>query len=304
MRRIITARDPLAVMDAFTVETRVKLAGAFGVRMCPICPRCNETEFPCQDKFGSNMMPLGGVVGAVPAIGGAGEHQGVGTPHLHGNVHVSCVYQFCTLKEIADRMLQAMLDAESVKKFQAWLHKEDPMVQAQHNTFEPKVEQAWQQRFADREHDAMCTTPAYMTEGERPTMWGEGGPSREEALEDGKQFKHAYFADAQFIFSRVQHHIHKKTKRGYVPLKACLSKRCKKGHCKAGFPKDKLQSKTMLVVCRGVAKIFGLRLSGRRNSLGSVLGRRTGPWQSGTHQLLQLFFGATATQVQIIACHC
>ena len=31
---------------------------------------------------------------------------------------------------------------------------------------------------------------------------------------------------------RVQHHVHKKTKDGYVPLKACRSKRCKKNQCK------------------------------------------------------------------------
>ena len=61
-RRIMTARDPLAVMEAYMVEVRVRLACALGLRMCPICPRCNETAHPCQDEFGSNMMPLGGVI--------------------------------------------------------------------------------------------------------------------------------------------------------------------------------------------------------------------------------------------------
>ena len=75
-RRIITARDPLAVIQAYMVEVRVRLACALGLRMCPICPRCNETERPCQDKFGSHMTPLGGILGGSVALGAATEHQG------------------------------------------------------------------------------------------------------------------------------------------------------------------------------------------------------------------------------------
>ena len=95
----------------------------------------------------------------------------------------------------------------------------------------------------------MSSTPAYMTNDEGPTMWATSGPSEQDALADGAAFKRAYCEDAQFIFSRVQHHVHKKTKKGYFPLKACLSKRCKKGTCKAGFPKETFLTEKMLVVC-------------------------------------------------------
>ena len=289
-RRIMTARDPLAVIDAYTVEVRVRLACALGLRMCPICPRCNETEHPCQDKFGSNMTPLGGILGGCTALGAATEHQGVGTPHLHGNIHLACIYQYHTLQEIADRIVEKAFDPDLVKSFQAWMHKEDPPEPMQHEAFTERVEQEWQQRFAGQEHDGMCSTPAYMADDEQATMWAPSGPSSQEALADGAKFRRAYMEDAQFMFSRVQHHVHKKTKKGYFPLKACLSKRCKKGSCKAGFPKEDFLTEKMLFICPGVARKFNLRISGRRNCLGGILGRRTGVWQSGTHPAFAVIF--------------
>ena len=289
-RRIMTARDPLAVMEAYMVEVRVKLACALGLRMCPICPRCNETAHPCQDKFGSNMVPLGGILGGCVAVGAATEHQGVGTPHIHANIHVACIYQYQTLLDIADKISQQAFNPDLVKGYQAWMHKEDPLVPAQHDAFAEQVEQQWQQRFSGPEHVSMCSTPAYMTDGEKPTMWVSSGPSLQAALADGAAFKSTYFQDAQFIFSRVQHHVHKKTKKGYFPLKACMSKRCKKGLCKAGFPKDGFLAEKMLVICPGVARKFKLRISGRRNCLGGIMGRRTGVWQSGTHPAFAVIF--------------
>ena len=286
----MAARDPLAVIDGYMVEIRLRLPLALGVRMCPLCPRCNETMKPCQDKFGSNMMPLGGILGGCPALGAGTEHQGVGTPHIHGNAHVACIYQYSTLQEIADRIVEKALDPVLVQNYQAWMHKEDPLVPSQHDAFAERVEEEFQHRFAGREHDAMCSTPDYMAEDKTLTMWATGGPTLQQALEEGGVFKKAYLEDAQFIFSRVQHHVHKKTKKGYVPLKACLSKRCKKGTCKADFPKDKMLTDRMVVVCRGVARKFKLRISGRRNSLGAILGRRTGGWQSGTHPAFAVIF--------------
>ena len=94
VRRILTARDPLAVMDAFYIQVRLRLATILGIRMCPRCPRCNDdANPPCQNKFGSNAIPMGGILGAGMALGSAIEHQGHGTPHLHGDVHIACVYQ-------------------------------------------------------------------------------------------------------------------------------------------------------------------------------------------------------------------
>ena len=42
LRRLIHARDPLCVVDAFKVYVRVMLARLAGMRMCPECPHCNK----------------------------------------------------------------------------------------------------------------------------------------------------------------------------------------------------------------------------------------------------------------------
>ena len=96
LRRAATARDPLAVVEGYKVQVLLRLAAVLGVRMCPRCPRCNDTRFGCQDRFGSNMRPVGGVLGGMSALGGGTEHQGNGTPHYHAEGHLVCAYQFDT----------------------------------------------------------------------------------------------------------------------------------------------------------------------------------------------------------------
>ena len=76
LRRAATAQDPHAVIEAYKVEIKFRLMILLGVRMCPNCPRCNFRGKGCQDKFGSNMRPGGGVFGGVVAVGGGTEHQG------------------------------------------------------------------------------------------------------------------------------------------------------------------------------------------------------------------------------------
>ena len=83
------------------------------------------------------------------------------------------------------------------------------------------------------------------------------------------------------MLSCAKHHIHKMTKKGLVPLTACLAKG-KTGLCKGGFPKGKQINSKVRVICAGNAKTFGLRVSGRRNALGSLLGIRKDGWLCGT----------------------
>ena len=109
LRRIIATRDPLAVIDAHDLNIRLRLARIMGVRMCPTCPRCNDTNRPCQNKFGSNMLPQGGFCGLCPALTLASEHQGLGTPHGHGQAHIVCVYQYGTLPETAEMIKKQTL---------------------------------------------------------------------------------------------------------------------------------------------------------------------------------------------------
>ena len=175
------------------------------------------------------------------------------------------------------------------------LHK-DP-----HAGFKTRVDAEFSTRYAFREHDGLSVAPAYLMRdadsdqaprddsGEILTVSSSMSDAQRLQLhEDGQQFVSDYMKDAQYVFSRVQHHCHQKTSKGYVPFKACRVKRngkCKGAKaevCKGGFPKTKLIINATRLVCRGLAKKYGLRVTGRRNQLGNKLGKRSCEWQSGT----------------------
>ena len=113
------------------------------------------------------------------------------------------------------------------------------------------------------------------TRSTAPTLWtAKSAEERTELLEEGLRFRSKYLHDAQRVFSRVQQHIHKKTKAGYEPLKACRRKvKVSCNICKADFPKTRLCTSKTLVVCRGLANKYGLRVSGRSNALGCTIGK-------------------------------
>ena len=58
---------PYAI-EADKINVILRLAGLLGVRMCPHCPRCNKYGYGCQGKFGSNMRPMGGVLGGMTPL--------------------------------------------------------------------------------------------------------------------------------------------------------------------------------------------------------------------------------------------
>ena len=289
-RRVMCARDPMAVMDAFLLHIRLRLPRLFGQRSCPWCPRCNNrgSRYPCQNRFGSVMRATGGFVGGSPAYGSAAEHQTHGTPHIHGEVHVCCVYQYMFLTEISELIEKGLLDPDSIMEFHSWLHYEEPPNQDVHDEMLPQVESSFHSRFAGTEHNDMSQVPEYLAKDTAPSMWTDKTVSRQDAYDEGSTFKKTYLDDAQRIFSRVQHHFHEKTKAGYKPLKACLSSRCPK-KCKHDFPMEKRLNQKRRIICRGNAKRFGVRVKGKRNQLGMVLNRRTGVWQSGTAIALAVF---------------
>ena len=102
----------------------------------------------------------------------------------------------------------------------------------------------------------------------------------------------------EFVFSRVQHHCHQKTSKGYVPFKSCRVKQRGKvkktgtrlNVCKAHFPKTKVLVSKSLLVCRGLAKRHGLSVKGRFNQMGNLISKRSCAWQSGTHPAFAVLF--------------
>ena len=136
----------------------------------------------------------------------------------------------------------------------------------------------------------MSQTPEYLDKDSCRTLWSSDPMSAQSAVEEGGKYREKYFRDAQFVFSRVQHHFHKKTKNGYVPLpRTCVSKRSG-GKCKHDFPVDKLVNSEMRIICRGNAQKFGVRVKGKRNKLGLPLNRRSCVWQSGTSPAFAVVF--------------
>ena len=103
LRRLIQARDPLCVVNAFFFQVRSILSTALGLRMCPDCPHCVMTDRPCQDALGSSAEAMGGCAGRADALCGAVECQkSSGSLHLHFWLFVQRLHQYRSLQEIAE----------------------------------------------------------------------------------------------------------------------------------------------------------------------------------------------------------
>ena len=155
LRRAYTAQDPLAVIEAYKIEILLRLGMLLGIRICPQCLRCNNGSFGCQDKFGSNMRPGGGVVGGVVALGGATEHQGYGTPHLHVEIHIACAYQYGTLHEVADLLKKNRFSFDQWIAYQEWFHAEDVIDPEVKQTLAKDLEEQWHSRFAGKDRKVL-----------------------------------------------------------------------------------------------------------------------------------------------------
>ena len=125
---------------------------------------------------------------------------------------------------------------------------------------------------------------------EVPLQW-------DRARKEAEDFQSKYEKDVQFIFSHVQHHWHALDQSGKrVPLPYCRVKGRKgKPICKMGYPKKVLRNDDgslkqekyrARIVCQGVAAELDLKTTGRRNALGSVVGRRRCAYFASTSALL------------------
>ena len=139
------------------------------------------------NRFGSVMRATGGPFGGCPASGAATEHQGVGTHHTHGEVHVSCVFQYKLLPEIAKLIEDEILDPQSIMDFNEWFHRQSPPDERLHQELLSGVGSDWRGRFADPKHDDMSQVPAYIAQDTSENMWSHG-VAKADAYEDGRVF--------------------------------------------------------------------------------------------------------------------
>ena len=245
LRRAATASDPLAVVEGYKIEILLRLATLLGVRMCPNCPRCNDGTFGCQDKFGNNMRPGGGMLGGMPALGSATEHQGYGTPHLHAEGHIACAYQFGTLADIVKALQSQSFTFQDIVNYQEWLHAEDVFDPKVREDLLPTLEKEWHDRFSTSAHHDLSQIPQYFVQdaachGKSLNVCDARDDSSMSTLTaDGVGFKQKYFADVQTVFTRVQHHMHKRTKK-YLDASQVMHAQMwekERSHLQTGFSK-------------------------------------------------------------------
>jgi hypothetical protein len=158
------------------------------------------------------------------------------------------------------------------------VHKEDHFEHEKHMEAVPHLEEAWRKNSKDVEHDALCEYLDLLFVDHSKNLWC-GSTDLPEAITDAVNYSKQYKKEAQFVLSRCNHHIHlPDPKTGVrVPLPGCRSKKAKH-KCKGQFPLRKKLTLIPKVICRGNARKYGLRLSGRRNALTSILTRRRCMW--------------------------
>ena len=178
-------------------------------------------------------------MGGALALEVGNEPQQLGTPHAHGQLHVVCQYQFATLRDIAKKVEQELQQGKArtlldeMRGFHDWFHVERVLDEQEHDEYEAGAEWEFFEGFRDRSNDPLSQTPSYLDADAREK---HQGPSFEEVRKDplknadawereGRHFAAAYLRDAQFVFNRVQHHVHHRQADGsYVPLNSCKPK--------------------------------------------------------------------------------
>ena len=102
-------------------------------------------------------------------------------------------------------------------------------VEEKHNAEIESLEKEWP-RYTNNSHHGLSQLPKYTMASASPSLWNSERETEtfEEAHEsaqlEGETFSRNYLEDVQFILSRTNHHHHKMTKHGRVPLTACKPK--------------------------------------------------------------------------------
>ena len=323
LRRFIQARDPLAPALAFAVQVRVKLATLFGIRMCSRCPHCCMSDTPCQDAFGSNAEPMGGIGGRSDGLCGAVECQKIsGSLHIHFWNYIQRAHQYHSLKEIAEMLETSLLDAADMKNFCANLCCEEYPLETDLTAEEESIEKHWP-CFHERDglgHASKATWGNYRFGRIAPFLWRDSemngdaytdvckmpnGPGKNLAMKnlevEATQYKKHFQRCLQENQKCAQHHIHKKnskTGERFIP-NACQSAKCK-ATCKHDFPMlTRMNRKRPLLVCKGIVKKWNLKTNGARLMHGCILGLRNSPWLNGTAPGLCVGLSGSNTDVKL-----
>ena len=115
-------------------------------------------------------------------------------------------YKHKTLDEIATMLEKNIITLEHLTTFQAWTCHEEHFDLEGHNAKLDTYEERWHNNNDAVECHTLCQLPTYIRNDHRRSLWsGDDAFNIGDAAEDGRNFKKAYFADAQEIFSHCHH---------------------------------------------------------------------------------------------------
>ena len=150
-----------------------------------------------------------------------------------------------------------------VRQVYAWDHEVDERLR--------EHEAAWPEY---KENKSLVARPAYQRSVDA------SGKGCERWLEN------YLFSDVQTLQELKQHHVHTLDDKGArVPLTHCR-RPDKPTACKSDFPRDRWLCSDPVIVCKGLADVFGLASTGRRSKLGTLHGPVNHAWLNGTHPAL------------------
>ena len=285
-RRKILARDSLASVDGFRTLVLAAYEYLFGMRVCPFCPDCNNgvSSRPCQDLFGSNAMPEGGIFGRVDAGYTSIEAQkSTGSLHAHSQLFVQCLHQHTPLAEILEllrakrgHLVEEYLVYKGRVCRQVYAHTDANMRQRLH-----ELEAKWP---AYEESKTLISRPMYLTR--RDADCNETiAEARAWVEKQAREWAEEYLQeDVQALQEHKQHHVHVYNPETgeREPLQACRRKD-KPALCKADFPRTGWIIDTAVILCHGLLKSMGMPGGGRRSKLGSLHGPMNDENLNGTH---------------------
>ena len=269
-RRALLARDPLACVHGFQVLVGLVFRHIFGLRFCPRCPDCAQSNQPCMDAFGSNATARGGVFGRIDAIFGSLECQKSGAYHLHGQVFLQCLHQFTPLAELVRLGREPML--ELLRKYSDYTAHVQRRIycnpQDWHSYKQAAVEEEWPEYKAST---LMLSRPRYQLDH----------------VASAGEWARSYLAeDVEALQMHKQHHVHIPDAEGVRrPLAHCRDPKDPMV-CKAGYPHDDWLTEEFLLICPGLAEDLGMPYKGKKSMTGLLWGPCNDGNLNATHPAL------------------
>jgi len=286
------------------------------MRVCSNCPDCNLPQKfkgpPCQDIFGSNSTPEGGIFGRCDAAYTSIEAQkSRGSLHAHTQLFVQCLHQHTPLVEIFAQIRSAG-GGEIVNKYlryKAHVCRQEYASVANIDSRLEVLEKEWPEYETAR---ALTSQPAYLTRRSTALAKASGDASEPAHSLDASvgssssgssvfQQNQSLAEDGKaWLAEHLEQHVHlyNEETKSRVPFTHCQRKDNPK-LCKADFPRTRWLIDRAVVLCQGIIERMGMALTGRRSKLGSLHGPMNHESLNGTHGAMLAAHQSANSDVQL-----